>query len=139
MTPLVARVTAALVLLVIVDPIAGFAGYVAGHALAYLVIVHRSLRARAATGDTSAALAKEKPTKLEKLDRLVPALGAGFRLPPTDMLEAATVDGKKVRLFPNGRWEYVDAAMAAEAPQTATEVAAMAARSGFSPMRRARA
>jgi S-DNA-T family DNA segregation ATPase FtsK/SpoIIIE len=42
--------------------------------------------------DTSAALAKEKPTKLEKLDRLVPALGAGFRLPPTDMLEAATVD-----------------------------------------------
>lgn len=46
--------TAALVLLVIVDPIAGFAGYVAGHALEYLVIVHRSLKARAATGDTSA-------------------------------------------------------------------------------------
>ena len=46
--------TAALVVLVIVDPIAGFAGYVAGHALEYLVIVHRSLRARAATGDTSA-------------------------------------------------------------------------------------
>lgn len=36
-------------------------------------------------------------------------------------LEAATVDGKKVRLFPNGRWEYVDAAMAAEAQKVAAE------------------
>ena len=36
-------------------------------------------------------------------------------------LEAATVDGKKVRLFPNGRWEYVDAAMAAEAQKLAAE------------------
>ncbi len=39
--------------------------------------------------DTSAALA---PAKLEKGDRLVPALGSGFRLPPLDMLEAAVVD-----------------------------------------------
>lgn len=36
-------------------------------------------------------------------------------------LEAATVDGKKVRLFPNGRWEFVDAAMAAEAQKVAAE------------------
>lgn len=36
-------------------------------------------------------------------------------------LEAATVDGKKVRLFPNGRWEYVDAVMAAEAQKVAAE------------------
>lgn len=42
--------------------------------------------------DTSAALEKEKPTKPEKGDRLVPALGAGFRLPPLDMLDAAIVD-----------------------------------------------
>jgi hypothetical protein len=46
--------TAALLVLVMADPIAGFAGYVAGHALEYLVIVHRSLRSRAATGDRSA-------------------------------------------------------------------------------------
>jgi hypothetical protein len=30
-------------------------------------------------------------------------------------LEATTADGQKVRLFPNGRWEFVDAAKAAEA------------------------
>ncbi len=45
--------TAAMVLLVVVDPIAGFAGYVAGHSIEYLVIVQRSLRSRAATGDRS--------------------------------------------------------------------------------------
>ncbi|MBS1144754.1 MAG: hypothetical protein H6R14_2160 [Proteobacteria bacterium] len=36
-------------------------------------------------------------------------------------VEAATTDGKKVRLFPNGRWEYVDAALAAEAQKAAAE------------------
>lgn len=41
--------------------------------------------------DTSAALEKEKP-KLEKGDRMVPALGEGFRLPPLDMLESAVID-----------------------------------------------
>ena len=46
--------TAALLVLVMVDPIAGFAGYVAGHALEYLVIVHRSLRGRSVSGDRSA-------------------------------------------------------------------------------------
>ena len=39
--------------------------------------------------DTSAALA---PAKLERGDKLVPALAAGFRLPPHDMLEPAVVD-----------------------------------------------
>jgi len=46
--------TAALVLTVLVDPIAGFAGYVGSHAFEYFVIVHRSLRNRARTGDRSA-------------------------------------------------------------------------------------
>jgi len=34
-------------------------------------------------------------------------------------VEALTVNGEKVRLFPNGRWEYVDAAKAAAAQQKA--------------------
>ncbi len=34
-------------------------------------------------------------------------------------LEALTVDGEKVRLFPNGRWEFADAAKAAAAQQQA--------------------
>ena len=36
-------------------------------------------------------------------------------------LDALTVDGQKVRLFPNGRWEYADAAKAAEAQQLAAQ------------------
>ena len=36
-------------------------------------------------------------------------------------LEATTVDGQKVRLFPNGRWEDVDTAKAAEAQKLAAE------------------
>ena len=36
-------------------------------------------------------------------------------------LEAVTVDGEKVRLFPNGRWEYVDAAKAVAAQQAAAK------------------
>ena len=36
-------------------------------------------------------------------------------------LEAQTADGQKVRLFPNGRWEYVDAAKAASAQQVAEQ------------------
>lgn len=36
-------------------------------------------------------------------------------------LEAQTADGQKVRLFPNGRWEYVDAAKAASAQQLAAQ------------------
>ena len=34
-------------------------------------------------------------------------------------VEALTVNGEKVRLFPNGRWEYADAAKAAAAQQKA--------------------
>ncbi|QLQ26121.1 MAG: hypothetical protein HZT41_15855 [Dechloromonas sp.] len=34
-------------------------------------------------------------------------------------VEAVTVNGEKVRLFPNGRWEYVDAARAVAARQAA--------------------
>ena len=36
-------------------------------------------------------------------------------------LEAVTVDGQKVRLFPNGRWEFADAAKAAEAQLLAAQ------------------
>lgn len=36
-------------------------------------------------------------------------------------LEALTTDGQKVRLFPNGRWEFVDAAKAAQAQKVAAE------------------
>lgn len=36
-------------------------------------------------------------------------------------IEAVTVNGEKVRLFPNGRWEYVDAAKAAAAQQAAAK------------------
>ncbi len=36
-------------------------------------------------------------------------------------VEATTVGGEKVRLFPNGRWEYVDAKKAAEAQQVAAQ------------------
>ncbi len=45
--------TAALVAFVMVDPIAGFVGYVAAHSIEYFAIVHSSLRKRAATGDAS--------------------------------------------------------------------------------------
>jgi len=48
----------------------------------------------------------------------VPALAADLDRTP---LEAQTVDGQKVRLYPNGRWEYVDAAKAAEAQKVAAE------------------
>ncbi|MBS1160675.1 MAG: hypothetical protein H6R15_3094 [Proteobacteria bacterium] len=34
-------------------------------------------------------------------------------------LEAVTASGDKVRLFPNGRWEFADAAKAAAAQQAA--------------------
>ena len=34
-------------------------------------------------------------------------------------IDALTVNGEKVRLFPNGRWEYVDAARAVAARQAA--------------------
>jgi S-DNA-T family DNA segregation ATPase FtsK/SpoIIIE len=45
--------------------------------------------------DTSAALVKEEPVKVAprpQKDRMVPAIGAGFRLPPIDFLIPAKVD-----------------------------------------------
>jgi len=41
--------TAALFLVILVDPIAGLVGYVASHAVEYFVVVHRSLKGRAGT------------------------------------------------------------------------------------------
>lgn len=35
--------------------------------------------------------------------------------------EAVTANGEKVRLFPNGRWEFVDSVKAAEAQQQAAQ------------------
>ena len=35
--------------------------------------------------------------------------------------EAVTVNGEKVRLFPNGRWEFVDSAKASEAQLLAAQ------------------
>lgn len=46
--------TALLIGLMVVDPVAGFAGYVGGHALEYFVIVHRSLGSRYADGSGGA-------------------------------------------------------------------------------------
>lgn len=55
---------------------------------------------------------------------LIAALAAGPLL-ASDLdrtpVEAQTADGQKVRLYPNGRWEYVDAAKAAEAQKVAAE------------------
>lgn len=36
-------------------------------------------------------------------------------------IEATTADGQLVRLFPNGRWEFVDTAKAAAAQKVAAE------------------
>ena len=36
-------------------------------------------------------------------------------------LEAVTVDGEKVRLFPNGRWEFADTAKAATAKELSAQ------------------
>lgn len=48
----------------------------------------------------------------------MPVLAAELDRTP---VEATTVDGQKVRLFPNGRWEFIDAAKAAEAQKLAAE------------------
>lgn len=56
--------TFGLIVLVVIDPIAGFVGYVASHAVEYFVTVHRSLAHRATTGDDSAvALVTRTPTR----------------------------------------------------------------------------
>jgi len=52
---------------------------------------------------------------------LLGLLAAGVAAADLDRtpVEAVTVNGEKVRLFPNGRWEYADAAKAAAAQQAA--------------------
>lgn len=55
---------------------------------------------------------------------LILVLGAGQSLAAEldrTPVEATTVDGQKVRLFPNGRWEFADAAKAAQAQKIAAE------------------
>lgn len=51
---------------------------------------------------------------------LVAGQGLAAELDRTPV-EATTVDGQKVRLFPNGRWEFADAAKAAQAQKFAAE------------------
>ena len=51
---------------------------------------------------------------------LVAGQGLAAELDRTPV-EATTVDGQKVRLFPNGRWEFADAAKAAQAQKVAAE------------------
>lgn len=51
---------------------------------------------------------------------LVAGQGLAAELDRTPV-EATTVDGQKVRLFPNGRWEFADAAKAAQAQKIAAE------------------
>lgn len=61
---------------------------------------------------------------MKKLGALVLALVAGVSFAEgTDRAwtEAVTVDGKKVQLFPNGRWEYIDPVLAARARKVAAE------------------
>lgn len=52
---------------------------------------------------------------------LASATAAYAAEPARTPLEAVTVDGETVRLFPNGRWEYVDAAKAAAARELAAQ------------------
>ena len=47
-----------------------------------------------------------------------PVLAADLDRTP---VEALTADGQQVRLYPNGRWEFVDAAKAAEAQKIAAD------------------
>ena len=51
---------------------------------------------------------------------LVAGQGLAAELDRTPV-EATTVDGQKLRLFPNGRWEFADAAKAAQAQKIAAE------------------
>jgi hypothetical protein len=44
---------------------------------------------------------------------------AHAQVEPRAPLEATTADGDRVRLFPDGRWEYVDAAKRAAMPAAA--------------------
>ena len=51
----------------------------------------------------------------------VMAVSAGAAELDRTPVDATTVTGEKVRLFPNGRWEFVDSKKAAEAQQVAAQ------------------
>lgn len=59
-------------------------------------------------------------TVLALLLALAAGQGAAAELDRTP-LDATTANGQQVRLFPNGRWEFVDAAKAAAAQKVAAE------------------
>lgn len=52
---------------------------------------------------------------------LLAALVLPFPAVAQELIEATTVSGEKVRLHPNGRWEYVDAQKAAAAKVVADQ------------------
>jgi hypothetical protein len=58
--------TLGLVVAVMIDPLAGIAGYVAAHAIEYFGIVHSSLHRRSTTGDTS-AVARATATRTRRI------------------------------------------------------------------------
>lgn len=51
----------------------------------------------------------------------VTPLAAAAQAPGGDVIEASTAAGEKVRLHPNGRWEYIDAQKAAAAKAVADQ------------------
>lgn len=51
----------------------------------------------------------------------VAPLVAAAQVPGGDVIEASTAAGEKVRLHPNGRWEYIDAQKAAAAKAVADQ------------------
>lgn len=61
---------------------------------------------------------------MKALAGIVLLLGAGLCLASEldrTPIEAVTADGQQVRLFPNGRWEFVDTVKAAAAQKVAAE------------------
>lgn len=67
--------TLGLLIAVMVDPVAGIAGYVAAHAIEYFGIVHGSLRRRAVTGDDS-PVARVSATRVRRTGLYVVYFGA---------------------------------------------------------------
>ena len=67
--------TLGLVVAVMVDPLAGVAGYVAAHAIEYFGIVHSSLHRRAATGDES-MIARASGTRSRRVGLYVAYFGS---------------------------------------------------------------
>jgi len=67
--------TLGLLVAVMIDPVAGIAGYVAAHAIEYFGIVHSSLRRRAVTGDVS-PIARVSATRIRRGGLYVAYFGA---------------------------------------------------------------